>query len=220
MRRAKPGAKIQEPRRSPRQQRAHDTVETILEATARVLVKHGYKGASTNRIAEVAGVSIGTLYQYFPSKEALLSALSRRHSERMSKVFQQRFAEARALPLRQAVRLIIQAELEALQVDLPLLRVLFDAVPRFGPPQHIAAVQALVGDLLQQGLSERTDEIRAADAELTSFVLLYAVEGVCQAALRERPELVGQARFLDACTELVLRYVAPAADEKKPLKKN
>lgn len=204
-----------EPRKNPRQKRAQDTVETILEATARVLVKEGLKGASTNRIADVAGVSIGTLYQYFPSKEALLTELSRRHSERMRNVFEQRFAEARALPLRQAVRLIIQAELEALQVDLPLLRVLFEQVPRLAPPEHIVKVQARVGELFATGLRERSAELRAVDAELAPFLLMHAVDGVCQAALRYRPELVAKDEFLNACTELVLRFLAPLPGDKK-----
>ena len=51
------------------------TVEAILDATARVLVREGYARTSTNRVAAVAGVSIGSLYQYFPNKESLVAAL-------------------------------------------------------------------------------------------------------------------------------------------------
>src|SRR3954466_5834980 len=71
------------PRRRPRQARAQATVEAIVRATARVLVEEGYDRASTNRIAQAAGVSIGSLYQYFPSKEALVAALVESHVERM-----------------------------------------------------------------------------------------------------------------------------------------
>jgi AcrR family transcriptional regulator len=68
------------PRKSASQKRSRVTVDTLLEATARVLVKQGYDRASTNRIAATAGVSIGSLYQYFPNKEALVAALVARHS--------------------------------------------------------------------------------------------------------------------------------------------
>ena len=68
------------PRKSASQERSRITIDTILEATARVLMKDGYDRASTNRIAAAAGVSIGSLYQYFPSKEALVAAVSERHS--------------------------------------------------------------------------------------------------------------------------------------------
>lgn len=63
------------PRLKPRQDRAQDTVEVILEATARVMTTEGYEHTTTNRIAPVAGVSIGSLCRYFPSKDALLAAL-------------------------------------------------------------------------------------------------------------------------------------------------
>lgn len=61
-----------DPRRKPRQSRSRATVDAILQATAQVLVRDGYQKATTNRIAERAGVSVGTLYQYFPNKDALV----------------------------------------------------------------------------------------------------------------------------------------------------
>ena len=68
------------PRKSASQQRSRLTVDALLEATARVLMKEGYDRTSTNKIAAVAGVSIGSLYQYFPSKEALVAAVIDRHA--------------------------------------------------------------------------------------------------------------------------------------------
>jgi AcrR family transcriptional regulator len=68
-----------EPRKPPVQSRSKITVEAILAAAAQVFESHGYAGGTTNRIAERAGVSVGTLYQYFPSKEALAVALLERH---------------------------------------------------------------------------------------------------------------------------------------------
>src|SRR5580698_2166450 len=66
-------------RRAPKQARSEATVEAIIEAAAQVFERHGYAAGTTNRIAERAGVSIGSLYQYFPNKDAILVALSRRH---------------------------------------------------------------------------------------------------------------------------------------------
>ena len=70
-----------EPRRPPIQRRSKATVEALLEGAAQVFETRGYAAGTTNRIAEAAGVSIGTLYQYFPSKEALAIALLERHIE-------------------------------------------------------------------------------------------------------------------------------------------
>src|SRR4051794_7785660 len=67
------------PRRRPSQERSRETVDAIVEAAARVFEGHGYAAGTTNRIAERAGVSVGSLYQYFPNKDAILVALMRRH---------------------------------------------------------------------------------------------------------------------------------------------
>lgn len=66
-------------RKEPQQERARATVEAILEAAARILDRQGWSGFTTNAVAEVAGVSIGSLYQYFPNKLALVEAILRRH---------------------------------------------------------------------------------------------------------------------------------------------
>jgi AcrR family transcriptional regulator len=68
-----------EPRKPPIQRRSRQTVEELLQAAAQVFEENGYAGATTNRIAERAGVSIGTLYQYFPNKDAMVVALLERH---------------------------------------------------------------------------------------------------------------------------------------------
>lgn len=70
-----PGSQRPRPRKIPRQARSANTLAVIVEATARILEERGMGGFTTNAVAERAGVSIGSLYQYFPSKEALLGAL-------------------------------------------------------------------------------------------------------------------------------------------------
>lgn len=71
----KPSAKRLSARKSPRQQRSRNTVECILLSAARILVQSGMAGFNTNAVAKEAGISIGSLYQYFPNKQALLAAL-------------------------------------------------------------------------------------------------------------------------------------------------
>src|SRR5690242_11966063 len=91
------------PRKKATQARAQATIEAIMRATAHILVKDGYDRASTNRIAARAGVSIGSLYQYFPSKEALVAALMERHMEEMAEVARSALARIATLPLEEAV---------------------------------------------------------------------------------------------------------------------
>lgn len=71
------------PRKSPQQARSQDTVAAIVEAAARILEKEGYDRFSTNAVAEKAGVSIGSLYQYFPRKDALIGALIAREGSKL-----------------------------------------------------------------------------------------------------------------------------------------
>ncbi|HWU64535.1 MAG TPA: TetR/AcrR family transcriptional regulator [Ensifer sp.] len=71
------------PRKTPRQRRSADLVEAIYEGGARILETEGLAGLNTNRVAEVAGVSVGSLYQYFPSKEAIVAGLLRRSRQEL-----------------------------------------------------------------------------------------------------------------------------------------
>ncbi|TIT73203.1 MAG: helix-turn-helix transcriptional regulator, partial [Mesorhizobium sp.] len=68
------------PRKNASQERSRATMDALIEATARILVRDGFDKASTNRIAEEAGVSVGSLYQYYPGKEALVAAVIDRHN--------------------------------------------------------------------------------------------------------------------------------------------
>src|SRR5512134_3178395 len=120
------------PRKTPTQARSRATVDAILAATARVMVKHGFDRTTTNQIAEAAGVSIGSLYQYFPSKEALVAALMDRHHAEMRAVLVSQLEKTRSLPLAEAVRAMIELMLRAHAVDPALHRVLMEQVPRTG----------------------------------------------------------------------------------------
>src|ERR1700733_7205513 len=95
------------PRKSASQQRSRMTVNSILEAAARILIREGFDKASTNRIAEVAGVSVGSVYQYFPSKEAIVAALIDRHNQEVMHAVQGELAEAANLPLQLGVRKLV-----------------------------------------------------------------------------------------------------------------
>src|SRR3954463_14779706 len=112
------------PRKAPKQQRSKETVDVILAATARVLVKEGYDRASTNKIADAAGVSIGSLYQYFPTKEALVAAVIHRHMNEMMEVIQASFIRVASLPLAEAVRELVKVMIDAHRVEPKLHRVL------------------------------------------------------------------------------------------------
>jgi len=119
------------PRRSPRQDRSQATVDAILEAAAYILVRDGWEKMNTNRIAERAGVNIASLYQYFPSKEAIAVELQRLHGEH---VRQRVLAALRATDgptdLRSMLRVLVQAAVEEHRVEPALHRALSEELPR------------------------------------------------------------------------------------------
>ncbi|WP_245315529.1 TetR/AcrR family transcriptional regulator [Bradyrhizobium neotropicale] len=98
--------------------------------------------ASTNRIAELAGVSVGSLYQYFPSKEALVAAVIDRHNQEIMAIVRAALAEAIALPIEKAVRKLVAVAVEAHRIDPKLHRVLAEQIPRTGQLRDVEAFNA------------------------------------------------------------------------------
>lgn len=135
------------PRRSPRQERSRDTVEAILEAAAQVFERHGYAGGTTNRIAERAGVSIGSLYQYFPNKDAIVVEVMHRHIDEAGEVGRPALQELveRVPPLHDGLTAIVLGMVALHKRSPRLHRVLSEEAPH--PPEILAAQRALFDEL-------------------------------------------------------------------------
>lgn len=209
------------PRKSASQQRSQITVDALIEATARILVREGYDKASTNRIAAVAGVSIGSLYQYFPSKEALVAAVIERHTRQLSDVIRAALARVLTSPLEAAIREMIGAAIDAHGIDPKLHCVLAEQVPRVGRLENIDAVEKEARLLLRNYLEAHRDEIGISDLDLAAFILVTTVEALTHSAVLHRPDvLTGEkaAEFVDEVTQLVLGYLQTPPRARKPNK--
>src|SRR5215510_5260165 len=156
------------PRKSASQKRSRLTVDALLEATARVLVKEGYDRASTNRIAEVAGVSVGSLYQYFPSKEALVAAVIDRHMGEMLQLVRDALLEAASHPVERGVRKLVTVMIDAHRVDPRLHRVLQEQIPRTGRLENIEALDQEASALVRVYLEAHREEVGVADLDLAA----------------------------------------------------
>jgi AcrR family transcriptional regulator len=198
------------PRKLASQERSRLTVDALLEATARVLIKEGYDRASTNRIAEVAGVSIGSLYQYFPSKEALVAAVIDRHTQEISEVARNALVKMAARPLEVAAREFVSVAIDGHRVNPKLHGVLAEQIPHVGRLQKIVTLQQEGYALVRGYLEAHRDEIGVADLDLAAFVLVTVVEALSHAAVLRRPDILSEekaARFVDDVTRLVVRYL-------------
>src|SRR5690349_5163732 len=118
------------PRKRPKQERSAAMVETLLVAAARVFVREGYAKATTNRIADAAGVSVGSLYQSFPSKAALAVELLRRDRDGLIELVTARLAAATAASFPDVVGGLLRDLLESERINPALHRVLIEHVLR------------------------------------------------------------------------------------------
>jgi AcrR family transcriptional regulator len=194
------------PRKQATQARAVATVDAILKATARILVKDGYDRASTNKIAETAGVSIGSLYQYFPSKEALVAALVDRHMNEMVALIREQVPAMLVLPLEAAVERVVRLMVAAHRVDPKLHKVLVEQVPRVGQLARVEGVEREMIELARAYLEAKRDEIHVEDLELSAYIVVGMVESLTHAAVLTRPDLLGEP-FIREVTRAVVRYL-------------
>ncbi|PLP59219.1 TetR family transcriptional regulator [Mesorhizobium loti] len=114
-------------RKEPRQARSRATVDAIIEAGARILSEQGWAGFTTNKVAEAAGVSVGSLYQYFPDKVSLVGAIRRHHLD--DSLAAVGAALAKRQPLADFAEMLVANIVEAHSVHPGLHRVLLDEAP-------------------------------------------------------------------------------------------
>jgi len=195
------------PRKNASQERSRATVDALLAATARVLVREGYDHASTNKIAQAAGVSIGSLYQYFPSKEALVAAVLERHIGEMMVLVRTSLARVATFPLREAARELVRTMIEAHRIQPKLHRVLVEQIPRVGNVEHVERVSEEATTLVRAYLEAHRDEIRVEDLDMASFLAVSCVEAMTHVAVLRRPELLADPRFVEEVAALVVRYL-------------
>ncbi|HEY4146733.1 TetR/AcrR family transcriptional regulator [Pinirhizobacter sp.] len=199
-----------EPRKFASQERSRATVDALVEATARILVKEGFDKASTNRIAEVAGVSVGSLYQYFPGKEALVAAVDERHKQQVMQTVRGELAGILDQPVEQGVRKIVALAVKAHRVDPKLHRVLAEQIPRVGKLEALGTFNRENYTLFRTYLESRQHELRVDDLDLASFVCVTTIEALTHNAVLHHPKMLSgdmMEALIDEAARLVTGYL-------------
>lgn len=203
-------------RKEPRQARARVMIEEILEAARRVLIAEGYERASTNRIAEVAGVSVGSLYQYFGSKEAIVTALVERHLTTVMGIVGKGLAEAATEPLDEAARRLSGLMIDAHRVEPELHRALDAHRARFEANAHVLDVNRTIRLMLRGYLAERRHELRAdLDLDIATFLIHELVEHATHAAVLDEPELLAKPKLVEEMAKMIVAYVSPRDEPRR-----
>jgi AcrR family transcriptional regulator len=197
------------PRKIPRQKRAHATVDVIVEAATRICRERGYAATNVNEVARVAGVSVGSLYQYFPSKEALVAEIARRFGARMTAVFQDGVAELAFLPLADAVHGIVRLLLTAFAVD-PQLRRVLDDVPTAVLALDVPGFDEMLAEAFTGYFAFHAKSLRPTNHRLAARVLMTAVESVALKMTLDRYEGTDPDEVERELAALVLGYLVRA----------
>src|SRR6186713_1352777 len=180
------------PRKNALQARSRATVDALVEATARILVRDGFEKTSTNRIAEIAGVSVGSLYQYFPSKEALVAAVIDRHNEEIMGLVRTALVEVADLPVDKAVRKLVTVAIDAHRINPKLHRVLAEQIPRTGQLTEVEAFNREVHALVRGYLDSRRKEMRKIDPGLAAFICVSAIEAIAHNMVLNEAEMLSE----------------------------
>ncbi len=194
------------PRKRPRQDRSRATVDAILDATAHVLVADGYDRTSTNRVAERAGVSVGSLYQYFPNKEALVGELVDRYSKHITELVVAQLDALAEEPPERVARELVSAMVELKREDPNLARVLREQIPRVGRMQRYERELALIVQATEVYFARWRDRMRHDDLAAAAFVAVHTVDAVTHAGVTGGAPMDDE-QLVEHVTTLVLSYL-------------
>ncbi|QPF94716.1 TetR/AcrR family transcriptional regulator [Bradyrhizobium commune] len=200
------------PRKNASQERSRATVDALVEATARILVREGFEKTSTNRIAEIAGVSVGSLYQYFPSKEALVAAVIERHNQEIMDVVRTTLTEVTDLPIEKAVRRLVTVAIDAHRINPELHRVLAEQIPRAGK-LDVEAVNREVHTLVRTYFENHYKEMRKIDLDVATFICVSAIEAIAHNTVLNPSEMLPEKMvrtLVDETTRMVVGFLRPA----------
>ena len=207
------------PRKQPVQKRSRQTVAVILQATARVLVKYGYDRTTTNLVAEKAGVSIGSLYEYFPNKQALVAALATAHVEELM----ERVDRVLCVPEDDSalvVAALLRAGLDAHRVNPALHKVLVEQVPRIGALAASLDISSVLQRKIEADLKRRAPGLSSARARMIALVLETCIEALTHRAVVEAPEWLETGELEAEALRLLQPYFAGAlvspCEERRP----
>lgn len=192
-------------RKQPKQVRSKATVAALLEAAAQVLIEKGYADANTKLIAKRAGVSIGSLYEYFPGKEAVYAELRRREG---LKHYARLTAEPRPETPKQMLRHLVQTHIAQIRDNLPLHVALEDEVPRFAVAETEEAVLAEYVPLSNAFLASFRAQLQPENSIefVTEFLMRTFSATINDYAMRS-PKRLEDSELADAMVQMLGSYL-------------
>ena len=197
------------PRKQPSQGRSRFTIRQIVEAAARVFEERGYAGATTNRIAERAGVSIGSLYQYFPNKESILVVLLEQHTQEVADAVEaiRRHVGEESHDLVGVLHHFVEAMVVLHAKNPRLQHVLLEEAPR---PPHLKRKlreidEAALGST--EVLLRANPQVRVEDYRTAAYLVVQSIEALTHGFVVDPPDEVDREGFTAELVQMLVRYL-------------
>lgn len=178
-------------------------VERIVDATARVLEEVGYHGASTNRIATEAGVSPGSVYQYFADKDEIVAVIVKRLIDDFAEEIAPTLRQVATLDPTIGVRTVIEAVLDVLEHQDVLLRALVDRVPAADQEESLRPVRARIVDFIHHTFAAQRDQLRHDDLDRIAWTILELMQHLPVRYVLDRPPIPRET-FVEDLSQIVL----------------
>jgi AcrR family transcriptional regulator len=195
------------PRRNPVQERSRVTVDAMLDAAVKLLRRSGISAVTTNRIAETAGVSIGSVYQYFRNKHALFVALHERHIRQIDDILRRRIEACAESSPERLVESLLDGMVEAHAADPELSELLDSEVPHRADSSVEFPIR--FHEDFRAALARRMNlRGRKVDLDLQAFILVNLIDSLGHALVLRRPRSVSLARAKRACSRAILASLA------------
>ena len=195
------------PRKQPVQKRSKATVDAILDAAAQVLQKVGYAKTTTNAIATRAGVSIGSLYEYFPNKEAVFAALKEKLHRAQFEAVLGHLTIDDATPAARVIREILSARISTALEQPDVVSALNKEVPARVLQTQREADFDTFSEMMAAFATAHTDKIRIKNIETAIPLGIQMVDLTIGHLAAQRPEMLGDPKVLDELTDMMCRYI-------------
>lgn len=197
------------PRKMPTQSRSRATVEAILVASAQVFRRHGYAAATTDRIAERAGVSVGSVYQYFPNKDAILVVLAERHIDAGFSLVGELLIESvrEAPPLAEVLQRFVRAMIALHEHEPELHRILFEEAPLPPPLRRQLRKRENEFAAAVSSLLEAHPEVVVDDPRVTGYVVVHMVDAVVHNFILHPPQDIDADELTEELVGMLLHHL-------------
>lgn len=200
-----------QPNRVPTQARARATFDAIVDAAERLLGKHGYAAITTNHVADTAGVAIGSLYEYFPDKDAIVAEVARRTTHRILDEIGRAFAASDPTDPEAALATWIHAMFVAVGSRRDTVRVLSREVPFLWDLEEIRALPERMLRLARDARLQNDAPPAWEDLEAATFLLTVMVSQAVVASAVDRPPGVTEQSLEATLTRMIASLVVPRA---------